>query len=150
VEQGEIPFCPKAAGAVCSKLLPQRMRISFADPGEWTAVPEGSLLQISFEKGDLGKKGQDMFRSEKITADGNEVIHAELPILQGALHFLRLSGETAELGNRQWLSSRITQCLSQQQETLLPGGQRKRFLTGAALTSSSVKVPSSPKTMGLI
>ena len=96
------------------------------------------------------QKSVDPFCRVCIITQCHEISNFQIPRRHISIGSLCTFGKVPELGNCQRFSFRISQLTGQQQETLFRAGQRKRFLMTGAFTSSSVKVPSSPRSMGLM
>ena len=91
-----------------------------------------------------------MFGGKEVIAQGNDIHDFQRAVQPGLFHKGCPLGKGAELGHSHGFSAGISQLLGQQQEALLPGIQRKRFLITGWVTVCSVSDPSAPRSMGRI
>ena len=149
-KQGHISPRPQHTGGIQSQTLAQQQRIGFADSCDGhtagiCGLPEIIIQHIFFRQQPDNSPGH-----LSAVAQNRQIPFAKLPVLRRHISAAHPVRQNTQLGHRQRLSLRVSQVGTQQQEARFPAGQRKRFLITGALTSSSVRLPSAPRSMGLI
>ena len=126
-----------------------RLRIRFRHPAEDPALLPRAPLQVMLQKDHILQKSDDPLRHFQAVAHSGQVPAFQMPVLRDSWRGADPLGQGPHLGGGQRSPVGVSQLAGQQQETLLPGVQRNLRLGGAgALTSSSVRLPSSPRIMG--
>ena len=151
LQQCNITPGPQNSGTFHPQSHSKPHRITFTDSRNWYTTVFCPLLQVVIKAVFFLQQVHNMSGHLYAIAQRSQIRRHDSAILSRRCHQPDSLSQLPQLWNCQRLPVRIPQMAAQQQESPLPAVQRNRFLMGAgAFTSSSVKTPSLPRSMGKI
>ena len=147
-QQGNISLCPQNTGTVQPHAVADWYRIQWIEPCDGITIKTFRPAEVFPKLPGSGKQRKNMLCHTGMITQSRQIRRGQIPGFFLPIACLHPLGKFPKLGNCERFSARIPKVACQQEKPLLRAGQRKRFLMTGAFTSSSVKLPSSPRSMG--